>query len=403
MLVIPGGFVPFNDTVTLLTYKRIKHLNLNLDVLAMNGPIDSGIEKELLNDPDYQRMNIEYYKNYDDVITIKKPYKLLTGIINMLLFIKKSIKKFEAGQYDYLYTSSIPGITHICGKKIKERNKNVVWYASFSDPIKNSPYKNDPHLRKRSIFYRIAFKIGSFIYMNDKYEEAAIKYADYLIFICEEQRDFTISQYSNVEELKKKSIILPLCYLKEWKIYNDLLENQQEKNKVKQAVHLGRLYGLRKMDTFLQAIKELKEEDAKLSEKIIFNQYWEIQKEDLDFIKKNNLEDVIKIHEKVDYNTSLEIMKKADILVLFDTIVEDNAIQPYMPSKILEYLLLRKDILGICKKNSPSFKLLSKYGFSSIGYEVKEIKENIKAIISNNYNHIFSVDSLEEECNQLRI
>ena len=35
-------------------------------------------------------------------------------------------------------------------------------------------------------------------------------------------------------------------------------------------------------------------------------------------------------------------MKNADILVLFDTIMEDEKIQPYLPSKIIEYLLLNK-------------------------------------------------------------
>ena len=33
MLLIPGAFVPTNDTVTLLTYKRLKHLNLDMSNL----------------------------------------------------------------------------------------------------------------------------------------------------------------------------------------------------------------------------------------------------------------------------------------------------------------------------------------------------------------------------------
>lgn len=67
----------------------------------------------------------------------------------------------------------------------------------FLAPLRVLHIKKDPNLEKRSIFYRIAFNVGSFVYMNNKYEEVAIKNADKLIFICEEQRDFTLNQYPN--------------------------------------------------------------------------------------------------------------------------------------------------------------------------------------------------------------
>lgn len=403
ILVIPGSFVPANDTVTLLTYKRLKHLNIPIDVLALKRKEDIGIKKELEKDKDFNKFNIEYTTEYENTICINHPIRLPLGLINMYRYIRKSLKKYNQEKYKYIFTSSVPGISHICGKAIKKRNNDVIWYASFSDPIKGSPYKKDPNVEKRSIFYRIAFNVGSFVYMNNKYEEVAIKNADKLIFICKEQRDFTLGQYPNSDELKKKSIILPLCYIDDWKMYKDLIGYEKQATYPKQAVHLGRLYGLRTIDTFLEALKELKDGDVSLKDKIVFHQYSEIQKEDVAYIKENNLADVFVVHDKVNYDKAIDIMKNADILVLFDTIMPNAKVQPYLPSKIVEYLLLKKDILGICCDNSPSYRILNEYGYNTVGYTKEEIKKSINYLIENEDKHEYDLSNLESINNCLRI
>ena len=381
MLVIPGGFLPYNDTVTLLTYKRLRDLDYEFDVIAFKGKTDIGIEQELKSDQNYKKFNIDYLCDYDNAIAIKQPYKLPLSLINMARYIRMGLKKVKMNHYDCIYTSSIPGISHIVGAKIKKKYPQIKWYASFSDPIKNSPYKKDPDLKNRSIFYRIAFNAGSYIYMNNKYEEVAIKFADKLIFICEEQRDYTISQYNNEEELIQKSLIMPLTYIPEWNMYKELIKAPKVSNKPKVAVHLGRLYGLRKIDNFLIALKELKNENPDLKEKIVFHQYSEIQPYDLEKIKKYGLEDVFVVHDKVSYEESVNIMKNADVLVLFDTIMHGAKVQPYLPSKITEYLLLDRPILGICESNSPSYRILKENGHNLVGNDVYLIKQNIVSLI----------------------
>ncbi|MSA71365.1 hypothetical protein [Holdemania massiliensis] len=381
MLVIPGGFVPYNDTVTLLVYKRLRNLDYDFDVLALKGKVDLGIANELEKDINIRKFTINYLCDYDDCIAIQHPLRLLKSLYYMNKYIKEAVKMFEGNNYDELYTSSVPGITHLCGYVIKKKYPNVKWHASFSDPIKNSPYKKDPDLKKRNIFYRIAFKIGSFIYMNNLYEEVAIKNADELVFICEEQKNFTLKQYENSETYSSKCKIEPLTYIPDWQMYKDLMNAPEIHNLPKQAVHLGRLYGLRKIDSFLLALKELKENDPLLSNKVIFHQYSDIQPYDLKKVKEYNLNDVFVVHSKVSYSESIKIMREADILVLFDTLLENEEIQPYLPSKIVEYQLLRKPILGICGKNSPSYRILSEDGGNYVGCTKNKIKENILNLI----------------------
>ena len=291
----------------------------------------------------------------------------------------------------------MPGVSHLCGKAIKKKHHEVIWYASFSDPFKNSPYKK-ADLEGRSIFYKFVYSVGGFVLYNSKFEEAAVLNADKLIFICEEQMEYTLGQYKNTEELKKKAIIMPLTYIPEWQMYSSLINDKKSiSNKPLQAVHLGRLYGLRKINTFLEALKELKEEDEDLSKKIVFHQYSEIQAPDVKKIKEYDLEDVFILHKTVSYDKSVEVMKESDILVLFDTLMSDKPVQPYLPSKIVEYLLLRKPILGICDKNSPSYRILREHGFKEVGSDVESIKINIKRMIDGVSIEDYSIDDLNSD------
>lgn len=161
-------------------------------------------------------------------------------------------------------------------------------------------------------------------------------------------------------------------------MYKDLIGYENQATYPKQVVHLGRLYGLRTLDAFLEALKELKEEDACLKDEIVFHQYSEIQKEDVAYIIENNFEDVFVVHDKVNYDKTIDIIKQADILVLFDTIMPKAKVQPYLPSKIVECLLLKKDILGICCNNSSSYRILNEYGYNTVGYSEESIKKNIR-------------------------
>ncbi len=395
MLVIAGAFVPVNDTVTLLTYKRLKHLDCEFDVLLLTGKTDTSLEEELKKDPDYKKFHFYPVADYDSTISIAKPWRLPLSLINLNKYKRAALRLAQKNRYDYLYTSSVPGISHSAGLLVKKHFPEIKWFASFSDPIKNSPYKNDPYLAKRNPVYRLMFSVGSELYMGERYENDGIL-ADKLIFICEEERDYIVSQHDDPEGLKKKSLILPLVYEKDWSMYRELTEASRPDNHPKRAVHLGRLYGLRKIDTFIEALKLMKEEDPLLKEKIIFEQYYEIQKEALKKIDEYGLQDVFKVFPKVDYREATSIMKEADILLLFDTIMEGAPVQPYLPSKILEYLLLRKPIFGVCLDNSPSYRILKKYG-QYTAYTPEEIEKTLKTIMTEEKKFDYSLAELQSE------
>ncbi len=396
MFVVPGSFVPYNDTVTILSYKRLRNLDMDMDVFCFKGKEDRSLLKELEKDENFKKFHIKYTSDLDWAIPRNYPLRLPAGLLLMNKYVSDALKEFEKGEYEYLFTSIVPGISHIAGYKIKKKHPEVKWIASFSDPFKGSPYKKTDN-SDRSIFYQFAFNVGAFALYNSKYEEVAVNHADELVFICEEQRDFTLRQYPNYEELVKKSVIYPLTYIPEWEMYSNLLNTPRVNNEIKQAVHLGRLYGLRKIDSFLEALKELNEEIPDLKNKIVFHQYSEIQAPDVKKIKEYGLEDVFVLHDKVTYKESVEIMKNADILVLFDTLMPKAKSQPYLPSKIVEYLMLKKPILGICDPNSPSYRILKEYGFDTVGSEKEIIKKNIMSVIFDGGFIDYSLEKLNND------
>ncbi len=396
MFVVPGSFVPYNDTVTLLSYKRLRDLDLDMDVFCFKGKEDKSLLEELNRDSKYSKFNFIYTSDLDWAIPRNYPLRLPIGLLLMNKYVHDSLKEFEKKDYKYLYSSIVPGISHIAANKIKKKHPEVKWIASFSDPFKGSPYKEAAN-KGRDLIYKILYNVGAFSLYNNRYEEVAVKNADRLVFICEEQRDFTLKQYPDYEKLKEKSVIYPLTYIPEWQMYDNLLKTVPVGHEKKQAVHLGRLYGLRKIDSFLQALKELKEEVEDLEDKIIFHQYSEIQKPDIRKIKENGLEKLFALHDKVSYKESVEIMKDADVLVLFDTLMPGAEIQPYLPSKIMEYLMLKKPILGICDDNSPSYRILKEYGFDTVGSDTETIKNNILKIINDNKDIDYSLEKLNND------
>ena len=140
MFVVPGSFVPYNDTVTLLNYKRLRDLDLDIDVFCFKTKEDPGLQSELEKDEKFKKFSIRYTSDFDWAIPRKYPLRLPVGLFLMNKYVRDALKEFEKGDYKYLFTSIAPGIGHIAGGLIKKKHPEVRWIASFSDPFKGSPY-----------------------------------------------------------------------------------------------------------------------------------------------------------------------------------------------------------------------------------------------------------------------
>ncbi len=380
--VIPGPFVPGNDTITQLVYKQLRLLDMEYDVCALESGTDDSLLHLLRQDPCYQKFHTAFVDRYDNVLFSIRNINLLKGLRHMQRYIDAAAAMY-AGQ-EYVYTNSWPCYTIRAALKIQAQNPHVKWIASFSDPINHSPYKYDADTyASYSLPEKIAFRLYCRYYVVDADEANAFEHADLLVFICPEQRDFMIRQYGLYfnkiakEDILKKCVIVPLNYIPEWNTLTPRPGRQEEA--VFTLAHFGRVYGLRLCAEFIRALRLFR--DTYPAVRLTVDQYGEFRKRDRQLLHALRLDSVFHIHDRVPFEQCIEKMKDADAVLLLDTILPDDEIQPYLPSKILEYSLLEKDVLTITTKRSPAYRICRESGALTCSYDAQSIFHGLEKLI----------------------
>lgn len=374
ILALTGVFLPHNETITQISYKILCNLDYEIDVVCFKSSSDEYFEEFLKKDEKFKKFNIHYVNvEYSKVDINSHNFNLIKITNYMRLLEKKCIELIEKYNYQFLISFSIPNYNHYIASKVKKKCKNdIKWFASFSDPIGNNLYFEQ--LKKEKFRTRLLYYIHKLIMYNKKYEEVALNYSDKLIFICEELRDFITK---NKTEYKEKSIIYPITYVKEWTNYIKLTApSLNDRNKKIIFAHFGNIYGLRRIDKFLEALDQLVKEKNDCVNRIEIHQYGEIDKFQKVFFDKFSFDGLLFIHNRVNYDKCIELIKKSDVLLIFDTIVPAGEIQPFLPSKITDYLLSSKPIFAVTLKNSPLYDIINKKHIC-VENDTKKIKEAI--------------------------
>ncbi len=382
-LAVTGTFLPYNDVTTQLLYKQLRLLPFKYDVCALEGgSSDPSFVKKLHTDPNYKKFTIVTPYEYNDATFSIKNINLFKALHTVDRYVDYAINMYD--RHDVVYTASLPCYTTRVGVALKKKNPKIKWIASFSDPINHSPYKYDKEtIRSYRPIERECFFIYCHYWFVDKDEANAFEQADLLLFICEEQRDFMIQQYMKYfhkiseEAIRNKSVIVPLSYLPEW---NAPVEEPIRKvSDTFVLAHFGRIYGLRIIKEFIYALEAFVKEHPDINLQI--EQYGEFRKSDLKLIRKLGLEKYFIIHDKYSYEAGFQKMSEADAVLLFDTIMPEDEIQPYLPSKVLEYSLLKKNVLAVTTSTSPTYRLMKETDSVVCRYDRTDIKKGLEDII----------------------
>lgn len=402
-LVIPGPFLPYNDTITQLVYKQLRLLPLDYQVCALEGfSSDPALEQIMREDPNFSKFHITYTDQYQNVLFFIHNLNLFKGLRHMDAYIRTA-ESMYSGQ-EFIYSSCWPCYTARAALRIKKAHPETKWIASFSDPINHSPYKFDQKTyRSYSIPEKICFQLYLKYYVVDEDEASAFELADLLVFIDEEQRDFQIEQYCRYfhripeEEIRKKCVIVPLNYIPEF----NLMNSDTQKKMVHQGYvlsHFGRIYGLRVIEQFLYAFSDFRKNYPDV--KVTIEQYGEFRKSDLNLIRKLGISDCFRIHGKIPYAECIQKMQESDGVLLFDTILPDDEYQPYLPSKILEYSYLKKNVLAVTTKKSPAFRIMKKTDAIACRYDRKEIYQGLVDLIINQKQSVIDYAYTNEQAIQ---
>ncbi len=382
-LVIPATFFPYNDTNSQIVYKHLRLLDMEYDVCALrNYPEEEQLQENLDNDPNYGKFHVTWADEYNNVWFNIRNVNLIKALNHMKKYVQAAVQMYD-GQ-DYVYTMTWPCYTTRAGVILKKERPAVKWIAAFSDPINHNPYMFDEETyRHYSLPEKAAFKAYLKYYVVAEDEANALEQADLLVFISEELRDFMIEQYVKYfgkvpeEDIRRKCVVVPLNYIPEWNMVKPVKHTAEDDTYT--LSHFGRIYGLRIIEEFIYAVRLFADQHPE--QKFRIEQYGEFRKTDRRLIHQLGLDPYFSISEKIPYEECIQKMNESDGVLLFDTILPDDGFQPFLPSKLMEYSLLEKDVLAVTTEKSPSWRILKRSDAIACRYDRNDILKGLEDLI----------------------
>jgi hypothetical protein len=241
---------------------------------------------------------------------------------------------------DVIVSFAQPWSDHLIGLRLK-RERRLPWVAHFSDPWVDSPYFHGPAAVRR---------------LAGKWEREVITEADRIVFVNSYARDRVMAKYP--AGWIAKTAVVPQGHVGQPSPSSsgDLGERPL------QLVYTGRFYdGVRSPETFLRALAAAGTRVA-LDGKLEVHFVGGAMSPYAALAKALKLERVAWFHGRLAPRKAVERASTADVLLLIDAPSRDGA-SLFLPSKLIEYLPLRKPIVGITPAAGPSADLLREMGY----------------------------------------
>jgi glycosyltransferase involved in cell wall biosynthesis len=325
---------------------------------------------------------ISQMENYDVRLVYDIPHKNFSAIARRLFpdlvlhpdiekytflpFLKSELRNIKNyTDFDWIHTISNPCSSHLAGLALKKKTK-LPWVAQFYDPWVGNCYRE--------------FKTSTFSKFDAKTEYKIALNADVIIHTNEVIKDKWIKRYGDI--VRDKIVVLPFCYDEniEIKDYNGFDINRTAGKKIS-ILYVGNLYLNRNIDDLILAINELKTTIPDLEDKIVFRFVGIVSRHDIENIKKNKLDNMFELIGQRPYDQLVEYYEDADVLLVIDAPAKENI---FFPSKLIEYFVYKKPLLGISPKISETHNLLVESGHTAIeNGSIRKIVDYLSSLLIN--------------------
>lgn len=283
-------------------------------------------------------------------------------------FISASAKGYfliKRYQPELIYSTAGPPSTHLAGFLLHKLSR-IPWLAEIHDPL---IYDNE-HPKWQNYWFK-------------KWLETRIcNSADAIIYFTE----------SALKSAKGRNQIRGRAYvLRPGAIPPDFSEVSYEKQDKIHFGHFGSLAEGRNLSVFIRALHELLNENPSWQDKICLDVYGaELDSASRATLTVCPLSEVLCEHGRLEYDSLtgksgrqqvLEAMRQCDVLLLIHG--TDIICEQYIPSKLYEYLLTSRPILGCAIRNSELGDILTKNGHTMVdGNDVDEVKAAIMEFVT---------------------
>ena len=381
-LVISYCFTPFIDQSAIVMNKRINEFQQPVDVISNNMDKIRKIDDELFKISYYyvgNNVQLNAPQTFGNWKAIEKFVDLTLDAVHQLTKRKKI--------YKTVYSRAMFPASHFAAAALKQRYPQMKWVAEFSDPILVD-IAGKHRYEEMSINWLIDM---GFIAHNDKTEEKcnmfeyceklAYLHADELIFTNENQLQYMLSYTNNKLHtfIKSKAKIKPQPTLNE-KFYH-LSNAQLEKNdQFFNIAYFGSFYVNRGFTTFFDVWKKL---PAQFRNRIKLHIYTNQDSEKIFEQVPEILSECVKVQGFVDYFDFLALSNQFDALIVMDTQTKGLKINnPYLPSKISDYLGSSAKIFALVEEGSAMSKIESEQIIKARMDQSREILEQLKNLLA---------------------
>jgi hypothetical protein len=245
-----------------------------------------------------------------------------------------------AVQFNGLVTFAQPWSDHLVGLRV-HRDTRLPWVAHFSDPWIDSPYWRGTARQRAAAA---------------KMETTVIREADAVVFVTDEAAQLVMQKYPDA--WRKKVAVVPHGFLSA--VARSAKAEAAKADPPLRLVYTGRFYeGLRTPTALLHAITKLNTEqplDGTLEVTCIGPFVTSFARE----AAVLGIERIVHFRDRVSAAEAQSIAAGADVLLVIDA--PTTGPSPFLPSKLVDYLPMRKPILAITPTRGASAALLKRIG-----------------------------------------
>ena len=364
-LVVAFNFLPYADTGAMVMAKRIREIGEGVDVIShrMDNVRKAQPENLSVGRPYVQRAHsIPGPAYFGSPLAISDFVRKGLGVI----------KDWEAqGRiYKEVYSRCMWPASHYLAAAYKIQRPDVRWVAEFSDPVQidsaglhrvsalNDDSLFDDFIKAAEAMAKRILKSARDVYAWTEY--IPYIFADELVFTNKNQMEFMISYADPVFHpiirakavVKEQPTLAPAFY--------DLVPGdfQSEDGKINIG-YFGQFYATRGLNEVIEAIAALPDNVKNVIRLHIFTSGVPAAKSSVDSL---GLTESVRINEQLPYFEFLNTAKKFDCLLVNDAQTEGvHEINPYLPSKLSDYVGSGTDIWAIVESGSVLSSLSTTY------------------------------------------
>lgn len=252
--------------------------------------------------------------------------------------VKAIEKALDMNEVDIIHSVSFPCSSHLMGYDLAKKYGKP-WIAQFYDPWSDNPYRK--------------FKTAKYRQKDLEMEGFVAEHADAIIHTNDVIKDIWAKRYGT--EVEKKMIVMPMSY--EQSLYERAKDiKTKEPGEKKIISYIGKLFFDRNLQDVVGALKVVRDCGISLEEQLAIRIIGEIHQDDINRIKEAGLEKVFYIIGYLPQSELERYYLESDAFLVIDSPQAQNV---FFPSKLLDYFIYKRMIIGITPLKGVTHDLLA--------------------------------------------